>query len=195
MYFVEGNIGCGKSSFLRELEKRGIPVLQEPVDAWSRVKNENGKNILEEFYANPKRHAYLFQSIAFRSRVNAMSQLTDPKTVVERSVFTDRNIFAETVRADGNMTNIEWDDYTKWFDWVIDKCPKPEKFVYLRADPETCLKRIKYRARSGESTISLEYLQKLHDRHDVWLMDEPNVLVIDANEPLENSIKKFLETY
>ncbi len=195
MYFVEGNIGCGKSSFLGELEKLGIPVLQEPVDTWSRVKNENGKNIIEEFYTDPKRHAYLFQSIAFRSRVIAMSQLTQTKTVVERSVFTDRNVFAETVRTDGHMTNIEWDDYIKWFDWVIDKCPKPEKFVYLRTNPETCLKRIGYRARSGESTISLDYLQKLHRRHDRWLLDEPNVIVIDANNPLEDSIKKFLGEY
>lgn len=195
MYFVEGNIGCGKSSFLRELEKLHVPILQEPVDVWARTRNENGKNILEEFYSDPTRNAYLFQSIAFRSRVDAMSKLTQPKTVVERSVFTDRNIFAATARADGHMSNIEWDDYVKWFDWVIDKCPKPEKFVYLRAEPETCMERIGHRARSGESTITLEYIQKLHERHDTWLLNEPNVLVIDATEPLENSIKKFLNTY
>ena len=195
MYFVEGNIGCGKSSFLRELDKLHVPILQEPVDVWARTRNENGKNILEEFYSDPTRNAYLFQSIAFRSRVDAMSKLTQPKTVVERSVFTDRNIFAATARADGHMSNIEWDDYVKWFDWAIDKCPKPEKFVYLRAEPTTCMERIGYRARSGENTITLEYLQKLHERHDTWLLNEPNVLVIDATEPLENSIKKFLNTY
>ena len=36
--------------------------------------------------------------------------------------------------------------------------------VYIKAEPELCLERIKKRARDGEENISLDYLQKLHDK-------------------------------
>ena len=62
MYFVEGNIGSGKSTFLKKLSTE-FKVVQEPVDEWSKMKNaSSGKNILEEFYEDPKRNAYLLGS-------------------------------------------------------------------------------------------------------------------------------------
>ena len=59
MYFVEGNIGSGKSTFLKKLSSE-FKVVQEQVDEWSKMKNANGKNILEEFYEDPERsHLWL----------------------------------------------------------------------------------------------------------------------------------------
>jgi len=181
-FFIEGNIGVGKSTIVRLLNEHGIETMQEPVDTWTAVKDEeNGKNILENFYEDPKRWAYTFQSIAFRSRVRGLDRLT-PGSVAERSIFTDRRVFAEVARTSGNITNVEWDDYTDWFDWVVSKTDQSAQgFVYLRAEPDVCHQRIQGRARPGEESIPLEYLQRLHERHDAWLLNESNVLVLDMN--------------
>ena len=193
MYFVEGNIGSGKSTFLKKLSTE-FKVVQEPVDEWSNMRNSNGKNILEEFYEDPKRNAYLFQSIAFRSRVKNTTDLNDDNVIVERSIYTDRMVFAEVCKEDGNINEIEWNDYTSWFDFVVKHIGfKPKGFIYLRADPEKSYERINKRNRSGESNISFEYLKKLHKRHDDWLcpntygVEPVPVLVLDVTEEFESN--------
>ena len=85
-------------------------------------------------------------------------------------------------------------DYTDWFDWLADRFNvKPKGFIYLRASPEISFERIKKRSRSGEETIPFEYLKELHNKHENWLMDEPNVLVLDVNEDFENNPDKLSE--
>jgi deoxynucleoside kinase len=41
----------------------------------------------------------------------------------------------------------------------------------MRARPETALRRIRKRARDGEASIGIRYLQQLHDRHERWLIE------------------------
>ena len=186
MYFVEGNIGSGKSTFLKKLSTE-FKVVQEPVDEWSKIRNDNGKNILEEFYEDPQRNAYLFQSIAFRSRIRNITDL-DEDAIVERSIYTDRMVFAEVCKEEGNINEIEWNDYTEWFDFIVKHIGfKPRGYIYLRTNPERSHERINKRNRSGESNISLEYLKKLHRKHDNWLIDESNVLVLDVTEDFESN--------
>ena len=49
---IEGNIGSGKSSVIRELKKKykQFYYLEEPVDSWTNVKDDNGNTILDLFY-------------------------------------------------------------------------------------------------------------------------------------------------
>lgn len=42
--------------------------------------------------------------------------------------------------------------------------------VYLRTTPEVVYERMKVRGRNEESTVSLSYLQQLHDLHENWLI-------------------------
>ncbi len=190
MYFVEGNVGTGKSTFLKILEKLNLPILLEPVNEWTQLKNTNGNNLLEEFYGNQERYAYTFQSVAFRTRIKNLIGC-QPNTLVERSIFTDRNVFAKTCYESGKMNDIEWTDYNSWFDWLSETFEiNPKGYIYLRATPEVSYERIKKRCRSGEETIPFEYLKELHNKHEKWLMDEPNVLILDVNIDFENDSGK-----
>lgn len=191
MFFLEGNVGTGKSTFLQKLKELGINVIFEPVDEWTSIKNLNGKNLLEEFYNDQKRYAYTFQSIAFRTRVKNI-QNSDTNSVVERSIFTDRNVFAKTCYENGMMNEIEWNDYTSWFDWLVETFDiKPKGYIYLRASPKISYDRIQKRNRSGEETIPFDYLKELHNKHEKWLMGESNVLILDVNDDFENDNGKL----
>ena len=47
---------------------------------------------------------------------------------------------------------------------------------YLRTQPETCMKRLNQRGRPEEtSTISIEYLRKLHEFHEQWLIPDNQI--------------------
>ncbi|KAF6777733.1 hypothetical protein AHF37_02512 [Paragonimus kellicotti] len=58
---VEGNIGCGKSTFLRYFEQLSpnAEVLQEPIYLW---KDTRGHNLFELMYQDSTRWAVPFQA-------------------------------------------------------------------------------------------------------------------------------------
>ncbi|NWU92723.1 DGUOK protein, partial [Upupa epops] len=70
-------------------------------------------------------------------------------------------------------------------------------FLYLRAMPQTCLERLRRRARSEEGGIQLGYLQQLHGQHERWLVEKTTevhfaevrrapVLVLDVDKDFEH---------
>lgn len=198
---VEGNIGAGKSTFLRILEKRlQVQVVYEPHEAWQSV---GGENLLDRFYSDTKRWAYTFQSYAFVTRVLAQEQhvLTCkyPTQVLERSVYSDRYCFAKNCYEMGVMNALEWKLYQEWFSWLVDLYTvKPHGFIYLQTDPEICFERLKKRNRSEEQTVSLDYIKKLHDKHESWLLEKRDVapylkdvpvLVLPCNKDFEHDLE------
>ena len=193
MFFLEGNVGTGKSTFLQHLEKDGNDVIYEPVEQWTSMINENNKNLLQEFYGNQPRWAYTFQSIAFRTRIKNLENCKK-NTIVERSIFTDRNVFAKTCHENAMMSSIEWNDYTDWFEWLSSQFNvNPSGYIYLQASPKISYERITKRSRSGEEDIPFDYLESLHAKHEQWLNNEPNVLILNVDEDFENNENKLQE--
>ena len=47
----------------------------------------------------------------------------------------------------------------------------PDGFIYLRAPPDTCSRRMHMRQRSEEAGVPLDYLTTLHEMHEDWLND------------------------
>ena len=80
---------------------------------------------------------------------------------LERSVFSDRMVFVRAVHAAKFMSDTELAIYDSWFDPILNTLPTlvPNGFIYLRAQPETCHRRMTKRARSEESKVSLDYLE------------------------------------
>ena len=103
---------------------------------------------------------------------------------VERSIYTDKNCFAENCYESGKMSKLEYDVYCKWNNWLSDEFDvRPDAYIYLRCYPNVNYDRIEKRNRSGEENIPIEYLQTLHDKHDKWMAKEKEkipVLTIDA---------------
>lgn len=70
------------------------------------------------------------------------------------------------------MSEMEISIYDSWFDPVVSSLPGlvPDGFIYLRASPDTCHKRMMMRKREEESGVSLDYLRGLHEKHESWLL-------------------------
>lgn len=181
----EGNIGVGKSSLLRlvaqELTRNRkvegkVEVLPEPLDQWQNV-DGTGHNLLDAFYSDPKKYAYMFQNFVFLTRFvqHRKGAVEHPTSLrlSERCVFTDR-IFASTSIEQGLFSPLESAVYNAWYDPVLESLPSlvPDAFVYLRADPTICHDRIMRRARSEEVGVTLDYLKALHSKHERWFLPD-----------------------
>jgi hypothetical protein len=70
------------------------------------------------------------------------------------------------------MNEMEISIYDSWFDPVVSSLPGliPDGFIYLRASPDTCHKRMMVRKRSEEGGVTLDYLRGLHEKHESWLL-------------------------
>jgi deoxyadenosine/deoxycytidine kinase len=179
---VEGNIGAGKSTFLDvlcdgTLELQDIiEIVPEPVEEWQKV--ETGEhapvNLLDQFYKDPKRYAYAFQHYVLLTRMqkdrNARSS-NKPLQILERSIFSDRMVFVRAMHEAGFLGDLELSIYDSWFSMQIgqDRALTPDGFIYLKARPETCIKRLRNRNRSEEAGVDEAYLENLHDKHESWL--------------------------
>ena len=176
---IEGNIGAGKSTLIQTLQEKykdrtDILFIQEPVDIWNNIKDTKGKNILQYFYENLTKYAFVFQVMAYNTRLNLIKETikkTNKKVktiVMERSLEADSNIFAKMLFEEGVLNTIEYQVYdlmTKenFNDYGVDG------IIWLRTTPEECYLRVKNRNRNGEEEIDLEYLRKCHQYHLEWL--------------------------
>lgn len=177
-FVVEGNIGAGKSTFLKVISKfLNAQVVFEPHTRWQNVA---GENLLERFYADTPRWAYTFQTYAFITRVlereKAAINNIYPFQILERSVYSDRYCFAQNCYELGMMNHLEWKLYQEWFSWLVETyMAKPSGFIYMQTDPLVCYKRLLKRNRYEEMGVTLEYLQQLHDKHEKWLIEKEDV--------------------
>ena len=203
-FIIEGNIGAGKSTFLRLIENRlPVQIVYEPVEQWRKICA--GDNLLDKFYKDTQRWAYTFQSYAFITRVmeqqKKAAELSEGIQVLERSVYSDRYCFAKNCFEMGTMSPLEWGLYKEWFDWLVTNfSPRPAGFIYLRTSPEKCFERLQKRDRSEEKIVPLSYLQKLHDKHEQWLASPEKIaaylkdipaLVLDTDAEFENNEERM----
>ncbi len=199
-FIVEGNIGAGKSTFLKMIKNYlNIQTVTEPHEQWQNV--GDGNNLLELFYKDPKRWAYSFQSYAFVSRIahqQSHARINPyPSQLLERSIYSDRYCFAANCYELGYMNALEWKMYQEWFASLTKSYGmQPDGFIYLRTKPETCFARLQKRRRHEEAQVSLAYIKRLHDKHEAWLINKDGiaeslksvpVLVLDCDEEFETS--------
>ena len=96
------------------------------------------------------------------------------------------------------LTNMEFHLYNCWFDALGDESLVPDAFVYLRASPETCKRRLAFRSRGEESGVTLEYLQQLHEKHENWFREDdrtdlaPKEMTDNVPKELKDMVK-FIE--
>lgn len=178
--YIEGNIGAGKSTFLKKIQSflpKHVAFIQEPVNEWIK------SGMLDLFYKDMNRWSFSFQLKVLSSRLNALINNDKNIAFIERSVFTDKYCFAKLLHENGTFLDQEWDLYVDMYErFTENKDVQGDLFIYIKVDPDECAKRIHNRHRDGEDDIPIEYLKQLHQKHEEWLMKEPNRLVLTPNE-------------
>jgi len=202
--YIEGNIGSGKTTFCKYLQdyfkNKNISIALEPLDRWLNTKDKEGFNILDLYYKDSEKYAFVFQMTTFITRCQELLKYNTPVIISERSNFTDKNIFVKLCLENGWINSIEETVYNEWFKWLIEKNQlEGDLFIYLRSDYKICKERITKRGRVEEKGIPIELLENLEKKHDEWLLDEnmKNKLVLnnDSEEEQYEAFAKLIEQY
>ena len=171
---IEGNIGSGKSTIINYLKEKysdsgNIIFLPEPVEEWEKIKDNDGQTILAKFYGNQKKYSFAFQMMAYISRLDILRKAIkeNPGKIIisERSLYTDKYVFAQMLYDDNKMESVEYQIYNNWFHSFSDLAPL-HKVVYLKTDPNVSYDRIMKRNRTGEDCIPFDYIQNCHKYHE-----------------------------
>lgn len=194
----DGNIGSGKSTMMKKAHEfyrnyENVIFAEEPVEKWKLIKDKNGNEMLKLFYQDQEKHAFKFQIMAFVSRLAGLREIVkanpDKNIVIitERSLYTDKEIFAKMLHDQGKMSDVEHQIYLTLFDEFASEF-EVNKVVYIRTDPVKCHERIHLRAREGEELIPLTYLEECHKYHEEFLDLERGLfkeqMVLDGNNDI-----------
>lgn len=159
IYFIEGNIGSGKTTILKSLKIDDCSIFTEPVTKWI--------PLLNDVYSTNKGHFKLQKTITTDMynlfTLNYYSTLSKD-LIFERSVFTSYYCFVEcykhlfTLDQLNELTKIKND----FIDFLTDNKIK-FKIIYIDTDYKICNKRIK--KRSMDNKIGIDLLKNLEICH------------------------------
>ena len=208
---IEGNIGSGKSTLLENLRKQytnhtHIIFLQEPVDEWEKIKDNEGNTMLKKFYANQEKYSFAFQIMAYISRLTILRQtikniihdkINQYIIITERSLYTDKHVFAKMLYDQGKIEDVCYQIYLNLFEEFVNDFPI-NYVVYVNTNSAKCYERIHKRARDGEEVIPLTYLTDCHNYHETFLDEHTGIksikLILNGNVDIyEND--KILEEW
>lgn len=190
--FVEGNIGAGKTTFLRNINKfdKKYQIIYEPVDEWIK------SGMLNKFYKNPEKYSYDFQLYCLQSRFMLFKKIDKSVDYVfiERSPLCDRFVFAEVCLENQEELLEKYKRIYNQYMHVdyIQQYNYPYHFLYLKTPYEKCYENIITRSRNEELNISKKYLENLENKHDDWLGNYEQ-LILDHFKLYSKDSVKYIE--
>jgi len=156
---IEGPIGVGKTSFAR--------LLASEMNARLVLENADENPFLREFYKDRAGRAFqtqlYFLLSRYRQQESEFSQfdLFGPKLVISDYIFSKDRIFASQ-----NLEENELAVYDQVYSLLSPRVKKPDKVVYLQADDDTLMERIKRRDRDFERRISKDYISQINEAYN-----------------------------
>ena len=160
---VAGNIGAGKSSLTR--------ILSDYFKWEAFYERVDDNPYLTDFYDDMHRWSFNLQVFFLSSRFNHQRLIEQaPHSVVQdRSIYEDAEIFARNLHEMGLMSDRDFGNYTDLYRIMTSYLQAPHLLVYLKSSVPTLVRHIQARGREFESTIRIEYLERLNRHYEHWI--------------------------
>ena len=172
---IEGPLGVGKTSLAQMLaEKMNGQTLMEDVE-------ENP--FLVEFYRDPQKFRFQAQ-IFFLLRRYEQAQAMSQMDLFNRVVISDYLFDKDRIFAQVNLDDNEFWLYEQLFQILRKRVTPPDLVLFLQANTDILMERIKKRNRKYERSISFKYLEKINQTFNDFFFhytDSP-LLVVNASE-------------
>jgi len=154
---IEGNIGAGKTTLCKMLERdfRCRLVLEEFAD----------NPFLSYFYDNPERYAFPVELFFLTERHKQLQEHLIQKDLFQETVVADYYFVKTLLFAKNNLNTEEYRLFQRLFHILNASFPKPDLLVYLHRPVEQLILNIQRRGRAYEQEIPPAYLESIQDSY------------------------------
>jgi len=174
---IDGLIGAGKSTQVDILSKiTGKSVIKEPIGDWP----------LDLFYKDPSRWGFMMQVAVLNSYV----KMKESSGIFERCPQSTHDIFwqnlveSKVVTADENKIFEKLYKYHSW---------NPDVIIFIDKSPEKCYEHIQSRNQTGDTGVSMDYLNSLDVLYTKHFKNNDNIHVIDGNQSIPDVTRDILK--
>lgn len=153
---VEGPIGVGKTTLARRLaEHLRAPLLLE----------KPGENpFLPRFYQNMSRYGLQTQLFFLFQRLEILREQPTQDLFAER-IVSDFLFEKDTLFAALNLSDDEYALYRQVYAALAPSPPIPDLVIYLQAEPEALMERVRRRGLDSEKKIGEDYLARVAESY------------------------------
>ena len=170
---VEGPIGAGKTSLARRLAERfgAQTVLEDP----------QANPFLERFYRDSARYALPTQLFFLFQRVEQLRDLAQ-RDLFEHAAVGDFLLEKDPMFARLTLSDDEMALYRQIYESLEPHAPTPDLVIYLQAQPDTLIDRVRRRGIASETAISEDYLRALAEEYSRFFhhFDAAPVLIVNT---------------
>jgi len=190
---TDGPLGVGKTSLTTLLAKElGARLILEQAE-------ENP--FLSDFYRDPARYRFQTQMFFLLSRFSQQQEMAQPD-LFTRITISDYLFDKDRIFAYLNLDDNELALYEQIYKILEPKVVRPDLVIFLQADTDTLLRRIKMRNRSFEKEISPDYIAAVNDAYNQFFFrytDTPLLVIntsdidfVHRREDLDDLLKQIL---
>ena len=172
---VEGPIGVGTTSLTAMLAKEfGAAELYEKVD-------ENP--FLAKFYQDRKKHALSTQLFFLVSRYQQLGE-ANHANLFQKNVVADYMLEKDIIFAELNLNSDEYEIYNEIYSHLSVKVAHPDLVIFLTAQTDRLIERVRKRGRDFESGISEKYIEEVNEAYHEFFFryDKGPMLQVNTNE-------------
>lgn len=182
---IEGNLGCGKTTFMKFLQKYfkdNISYSEDQILTW-----ENS-NIVKDFYKDMSRWSFHMEVVAITKKIKNLFRLmsTTPNEIIvsTRCPASDRDCFVKTLYDMGKLTKKEYQTFFELFG--ILKMPKFKTIIYLKSSVDQSMQRILSKRRDEEAKLTETFIKKMNTSYEGWVQNlienRVHVVIIDMDK-------------
>ena len=191
---TEGPIGVGKTSL--------TSLIAEELGARLILERAEDNPFLADFYRDPARYRFQTQMFFLLSRFSQQQELAQPD-LFTRITMSDYLFDKDRIFAYLNLDENELTLYEQFYRILEPKIVRPDLIIFLQADTDTLLKRIKMRARPFEKELNHEYIAAVNEAYNQFFFryaDTPLLVIntsdidfVHRREDLDDLLKQILD--